>query len=202
MTALQSNVFLTGIHRLLVTDKWRSLSPLQTTSKASASSSASICTWLKAGWQTGLQIHQLAPNLPSVSVFTEQNWPKLGFRCGSATDGLVCGNSWTVNSWTHSIPCRCSQHSLHSTPSRTRPQTLTLRVSNIEQTGICICICDCLHLCTSVFTYTRKISGLLIVKFHSYHRTTVSCKKMLWYQKFIFYRTAPSKPGPHNSPGF
>ena len=144
---------------------------------------------------TGVQIHQLEPNLPSVSIFTEQNWPKLGFRCGSATDGLVCGNNWTVNSWTHSIPCRCSQRSLHSTPSRTRRQTLTLRVSNVYQ--IALCIYDYLHLCTRVFTYTRKMPGLLIVRFHNYHRNTVPatvrCERCVVIKSFflLFWHNSP-----------
>jgi len=175
--------------------------------RRSASSSASICTWLKADWPTGVQIHQLVPNLPSVSIFTEQNWPKLGFRCGSATDGLVCGNNWTVNNWTHSIPCRCSQRSLHSTPSRTRRQTLTLRVSNVYQ--IALYICDCLHLCRRVFTYTRKMPGLLIVRFHNYHRNTVPatvrCERCVGIKSLFFFyfgKTAPSGSGPPNSPSF
>jgi hypothetical protein len=61
--------------------------------------------------------------------FTERNWLKPVFRCGSATDGLVYGNSWTASSWTPSIPCLCSRPSRRSTALRTQRQTSTLRVS-------------------------------------------------------------------------
>jgi hypothetical protein len=64
-------------------------------------------------------------------LFTERNWPKLVFRCGSATDGLDYGNNWTASSWTHSIPCLYHQRSLHSTPFRTQQPTSTLRVSRL-----------------------------------------------------------------------